>query len=148
MSPESHSLTGRPYVRMGPYSVEMLCTIAKIVKCHERTHAPQHSTLSRIQAHGRFPLLLGSRSRGHPVRGPLALLLMRGAEVGKLLENVGVRFQTAGRAFALGQEREAVVDHVVSKDPAIGILRRFRRIETQHVGQCALLVDLRNRFFA
>ena len=31
----------------------------------------------------------------------LALLLMRGAEVGKLLENVGVRFQAAGRAFAL-----------------------------------------------
>ena len=32
----------------------------------------------------------------------LALLLMRRAKVGKLPENVGVRFQTAGRAFAFG----------------------------------------------
>ena len=73
---------------------------------------------------------------------------MRGAEVRKVLENVGVRFQAAGRAFALGQEREAVIDHVVSEDAAIGILRRLRRIEIQHVGQCSLLVDLGNRFFA
>jgi len=78
----------------------------------------------------------------------LVLLLMRGAEVRKVLENVGVRFQAAGRAFALGQEREAVIDHVVSEDAAIGILRRLRRIEIQHVGQCSLLVDLGNRFFA
>ena len=59
---------------------------------------------------------------------------MRGAEVRKLLESVGVRFQTAGRAFALGQEREAVIDHVVGEDPAVGVLRRLRRIETQHIG--------------
>ena len=61
------------------------------------------------------------------------------ADVRKLLENVGVRFQTAGRAFALGEEGEAVIDHVVSEDAAVGILRRLRRIETQHVGQCSLL---------
>src|SRR5208283_2958112 len=82
-----------------------------------------------------------------PCRALLVLLLMRGAEVRKLLENVGVRFQTAGRAFALGQEREAVINHVVSEDAAVGILRRLRWIETQHVGQCSLL-DLGNRFFA
>jgi hypothetical protein len=64
---------------------------------------------------------------------------MRRADVRKLLENVGVRFQTAGRAFALGEEREAVIDHVVSEDAAVGIRRRLRRIETQHVGQCAPL---------
>ena len=73
---------------------------------------------------------------------------MRRADVRKLLENVGVRFQTAGRAFALGEEGEAVIDHVVSEDAAVGILRRLRRIETQHVGQCSLPVDLGNRFFA
>ena len=55
---------------------------------------------------------------------------MRRADVRKLFENVGVRFQTAGRAFALGQEREAVIDYVVSEDAAVGILRRFRRIES------------------
>src|SRR5215471_9988176 len=76
------------------------------------------------------------------------LFLMRNAEVRKLLENVGVRLQTAGRAFALGQEREAVIDHVVSEDATVGILCRLRRIETQHVGQCSLLVNLSNRFFA
>jgi hypothetical protein len=75
-------------------------------------------------------------------------LLMWGAEVRKLLENVGVRLQTAGRAFALGQKCEAVIDDVVSEDAPVGILRRLRRIETQHVGQCSLLVDLGNRFFA
>jgi hypothetical protein len=52
---------------------------------------------------------------------PLALLLMRRADVRKLLENVGVRFQAAGRAFALGQKREAVIDHVVREDAAVGI---------------------------
>jgi hypothetical protein len=57
---------------------------------------------------------------------------MRSADVRKLLENVSVRFQTAGRAFALGEEREAVIDHVVSEDAAVGILRRLRGIETQH----------------
>src|ERR1700730_7262076 len=67
-----------------------------------------------------------------PCRALLVPLLMGGAEVRKLLENVGVRFQTAGRAFALGQEREAVINHVVSEDAAVGILRRLRRIETQH----------------
>jgi len=45
---------------------------------------------------------------------------MRRADVRKLLENVAVRFQTAGRAFAPGEEREAVIDHVVSEDAAIG----------------------------
>src|SRR5258708_33054080 len=54
---------------------------------------------------------------------------MRCADVRKLLENVGVRFQTGGRAFALGEEREAVIDHVVSEDAAVGIVRRLLRIE-------------------
>src|SRR6202047_5099219 len=95
----------------------------------------------------------GGRSSTWPCGGrrfprSVSSLLMRRAQVRKLLENVGVRFQTAGRAFALGQERKAVVDHVVSEDAAVGTLRRLRRIETQHVGQCSLLVDLGNRFFA
>src|SRR5205085_1453923 len=34
----------------------------------------------------------------------------------------------------LRQEREAVIDHVVGEDPAVGVLRRLRRIETQHIG--------------
>ena len=115
------------------------CATSGLMHCSK-----QH--IVAFKAHGRFPLLaVGQRS---PCPRTLALLLMRGAEVGKLLENVGVRFQTAGRAFALGQEREAVIDHVVSEDTPVGIFRRFRRVETQHVGQCALLVDLRNRFFA
>jgi hypothetical protein len=71
----------------------------------------------------------------------LVLLLMRGAEVRKVLENVGVRIQAAGRAFALGQEREAVIDHVVGEDAAIGILRKLRRIEIQYVGQCSLVTE-------
>jgi hypothetical protein len=29
--------------------------------------------------------------------------------------------------------REAVIDHVVGEDAAVGILRRLRRIQTQHV---------------
>jgi hypothetical protein len=43
---------------------------------------------------------------------------MRGSEVGKLLENVGVRFQAAGRAFAFGEEGEPVIDYVVSGNAA------------------------------
>src|SRR5262249_59047502 len=50
--------------------------------------------------------------------------------------------------WAVGEEREAVVDHVVREDGAVGILRGLRRIETQHVGQYAFLVDRSNRFLA
>src|ERR1019366_1773773 len=116
---------------------------------HKPTHALHQTAPCRSKARKRFPFLLsGQASTRSPCRALLVLLLMWGAKVRKLLENVGVRFQTAGRAFALGQEREAVIDHVVSENAAVGILRRLRWIENQHVGQCSLLVDLGNRFFA
>src|SRR5215813_3957171 len=102
--------------------------------------AARRTSVSRSCCRAKLP-----RSR---CRAPLVLLLMGGAEVRKLLENVCVWFQAAGRAFALGQEREAVIDHVVSDDAAVGILRGLRRTETQHVGQCSLLGELGNRFFA
>ncbi len=55
---------------------------------------------------------------------------MRRAEVGKLLQNVGVGFEARGRALIFRQEGEAVIDHVVCEDTAVGIRRRLGRIET------------------
>ena len=49
---------------------------------------------------------------------------MRRADVRKLLENVGVRFQSAGRAFAFGEKRQAIIDHVVSEHAAVA--KRWR----------------------
>src|SRR5262245_16616500 len=122
----------------------MRCCSA-LLPCRKKFCPPLHSKGS---SWARAFLVRLERTMRSPCRALLVLLLMRGAEVRKLLENVGVRFQTAGRAFAFGQEREAVLEHVVSEHAAVGILRGLRRIETQHVGQCSLLVDLGNRFFA
>src|SRR5208282_2472177 len=73
---------------------------------------------------------------------------MRRADVRVLLENVGVRFEAAGWTFALGEEAEAMIDDIVGKDTAVGVLRGLRRIEAQHVGQKAVGVDRGDCFFA
>ena len=71
---------------------------------------------------------------------------MRRAQVRELLQDVGVGLEARGRTLIFRQEGDAVVDHVVGEDPAIGILCGLRRIETQHVGKRALLVNRGNRF--
>src|SRR6516164_1615818 len=48
---------------------------------------------------------------------------MRRADVGELLQNVSVGFQTGGRTLIFRQEGEAVVDHVVREGAAVGVLR-------------------------
>ena len=58
---------------------------------------------------------------------------MRRAQIGELPQRIRMRFQSARRAFALGEKGEPVIDHIVGKDLSVGILRRFRGIETQHV---------------
>jgi len=79
---------------------------------------------------------------------PLALLRMRRADVRELLENVGVRFKAVGGNFALREERETVIDHIVGENAAVGVLRRPRRIVAQRVGQDAVLIDRGDCFFA
>src|ERR1019366_2282919 len=74
-------------------------------------------------------------------RVPLAFFRMRRADVRELLEKVGVRLKAVGWDFTLGEEGEAMIDDVVGKNPAVGILRGLRRIEAQHVGQEAVGVD-------
>src|SRR5215469_18902808 len=76
------------------------------------------------------------------------LFRMRCAQVRKLLQGVGVGLEARGRSLVFRQEGDAVVDHVVGEDPAVGILCELRRIEAQHVGKRALLVDRGNRFLA
>src|SRR6266446_5847372 len=81
-------------------------------------------------------------------RAPLALLLMRRADVRELLENVGVRLEAIGGNFALGEEGEPVIDHIVGKNAAVGVLRGLGRIEAQHIGQDPILIDRGDCFFA
>src|SRR5208283_1775795 len=77
-----------------------------------------------------------------------ALFRMRRTDVRKLLQNVGVGLETCGWTLIFRQEGKAVIDHVVSEHAAVGILRGLGRIETYHVGKCALRVDRSNRFLA
>src|SRR6202034_2886669 len=70
------------------------------------------------------------------------------ADGGKLLQNVGVGFQTRRRTLIFRQKGEAVIDDVVREDATVGVLCRLGRIETQHVGKGALRVDGCDRFFA
>src|SRR5207249_1570215 len=83
-----------------------------------------------------------------PLRGSRIGLPVRRAEVRELRENVGVRLETGGGNLALGEEGEAVIDDVIGKNAAVGILRGLRRIEAQHVGQKAVSVDRGDCFFA
>ena len=55
---------------------------------------------------------------------------MRRAYVRELLQDVGVGLEAGGRTLILRQESDAVIDHVVSEDPAVGILCGLRRVET------------------
>src|SRR5260370_30418238 len=73
---------------------------------------------------------------------------MRRADIRELLEYVGVRLQAVGRDFTLGEEGEAVIDDVVGENAPVGKLRGLRRIETEHVGQDAVLIDRGDRFLA
>ncbi len=84
----------------------------------------------------------------HPLLGVLAGLRVRRAEVRELLENVGVRLEAGGGNIAFGEEGEAMINDVVSKNAPIWILGRPRRIEAQHVRQNAVSIDRRDRFFA
>ena len=69
-----------------------------------------------------------------PYSGGGSGVRVRRAEVRELLENVGVRLEAGGGNIALGEEGEAMIDDVVGKNAAVGILRGLRRIEAQHVG--------------
>ena len=73
---------------------------------------------------------------------------MRCAEVWENREDVGVRLEAGGGNIALGEEGEAMIDDVVSKNTAVWILRGLQRIEAQHVGQNAVSVDRGDCFFA
>ncbi len=73
---------------------------------------------------------------------------MRRADVRERLENVGVRFKAAPGNFALREEREAMIDHIVGENAAVGVLRWYRGIIAQHVGQDAVLVDRGDCFLA
>src|ERR1700751_3665790 len=55
-----------------------------------------------------------------------SLFRMRRPQVWKLLENVGVRLEARGRTLIFRQEGQTVIDHIVSEDPAVWILCRFR----------------------
>jgi hypothetical protein len=56
---------------------------------------------------------------------------MRHAEIRKLSQRVGMWLQAARRTFALGEKREAVIDHVVGEDAAVGIFCGLRGIEAR-----------------
>ena len=66
---------------------------------------------------------------------------MRRAHVRELLKDVSVGPEAGGWTLIFRQEGDPVVDHVISEDPAVGILGGFRWVETQHVGKCPLLVE-------
>src|SRR6516165_9576763 len=86
--------------------------------------------------------------RSASARAGTSLFRLRRPQVWKLLEDVGVRLEARGRTLIFRQEGQAVIDHIVSEDPAVRILCRFRRIKTYHVWKCALLVDRSDRLFA
>ena len=71
---------------------------------------------------------------------------MRRADVRELLQDVGVGLQAGRWTLIFRQEGDAIVDHIISEDPAVGIPCGLRRIKAKHVGKCALLVDRGNRF--
>ncbi len=73
---------------------------------------------------------------------------MRRANVRELVENVSVRLEAAGGNIALGEEGEAMINDVVSKNAAVWILGGLQRIEAQHVRQNAVSVDRSDCFFA
>src|SRR5271167_2440145 len=56
------------------------------------------------------------------------LLLVRSPEVRELLQNIGVGLEARGWTLILGQERDSVIDHIVSKGTPVRVLRGFRRI--------------------
>jgi len=47
---------------------------------------------------------------------------MRRAQVRKFLKNVGVGLEACGRTLIFRQEGDPIVDHVISENPAVGIL--------------------------
>jgi hypothetical protein len=55
---------------------------------------------------------------------------MRRAQVRKFLKNVGVGLEACGRTLIFRQESDPIVDHVISENPAVGILGGLRWIET------------------
>jgi hypothetical protein len=59
-----------------------------------------------------------------------------------------VRLEAIGGNFALGEEGEAVIDHIVAKNAAIGVFRGLGRIEAQHIGQDPILIDRGDCFLA
>src|SRR5262249_31774905 len=56
-----------------------------------------------------------------PSRNLPLLLRMRGADVWKLLQYVGVRLETGRRTLIFRQEREAIVDDVISETAAVWV---------------------------
>src|ERR1022692_1620874 len=80
-------------------------------------------------------------------RTPLALRRMRRAEVRELVESVGMRFEAVRRNLSLGEEGETVIDDIVGKDAAVGVLGRFRGVIAQHVRQKPVGIDRGDRFF-
>src|SRR5262249_57557477 len=75
---------------------------------------------------------------------PPLRLGVRGAQIRKLPQDIGVGLEARGRTLIFRQERDAVIDHVVGEDPAVGILRGLGWIETEHVGNGALVVAARS----
>src|SRR5262249_56503732 len=59
-----------------------------------------------------------------------SLFRMRHPQVWKLLEDVGVRLEARGRTLIFSQKSQAVIDQIVSEDPAVRILCQFRWIKT------------------
>src|ERR1022692_2777456 len=80
-------------------------------------------------------------------RTPLALRRMRRAEVRELVESVGMRFEAVRRNLSLGEEGETVIDDIVGKDAAVGVLGWFRGVIAQHVRQKPVGIDRGDRFF-
>jgi len=70
---------------------------------------------------------------------------MRRADIRKVLEDIRMRLEAGRRDVAFRQEGKAVIYHIVGEIAAIGICRGLLRIEFQHVGQDAVLVDLGDR---
>src|SRR6516165_3127155 len=66
----------------------------------------------------------------HFTRTGTSLFRMRRPQVWKLLEDVGVRLEARGGTLIFRQEGQAVIDHIVSEDPAVRIFCWFRWIKT------------------
>src|SRR4029077_9614759 len=112
--------------------------------CDKRTSSRSFDQRWPRPANGSSPVF------GDPHLYPFcdALFRVRRAEIWELLGDVGGRLKPRGRALIFRQEGQAVLDHVISEDPAVRILCGFRWIETYHVRKRALLVDRGDRLLS